>query len=356
MDRFFCLCVSVVFLLSYSAARGQRALLVSGNTEQPRICISQSNSDTGKGGELVRPALYLLCGDTAASFPVAGKYTAAGSEWCYQPLYPLAAGQRFLLRAKGYRDTVISIAAKVVALPAAPTAVAAFYPLSNSIPENILFFHIRFTQSMKEDREAWKKVTVADESGIEIPRTWRQRSFWLDSGRLLVLMIHPGRVKSGIHYTGPVFVKGHQYTLTVDSTMTDSYGRTMARTVSHPYSVRPEFRAILKTCEVTRKVDAGSSQPILIRFCNGVDHAAACTGILMYDAAGKRLACTVQQYEECTVSLQPQAPWPKGKLRLELAGDMYDCAGNRLNRLFEMKKKQTLLKDRLAQDFRISAE
>lgn len=353
MTRSFYLIAGMVFLvLQKTAAQG--TFLFSGNPLQPSICLQQTAVDTGIAGEVMGPCLYLLSGTVAAAFPVAGTYTNSGTTRCYKPLYPLAAGQHFLLRAKGNRDTIISVTDNKV-IPAAAPAVAAIYPIADSIPENILFFHVRFTQPMEEDHEAWKKVSITDEQGTIIPRTWRQRSFWLDSGRLLVLMIHPGRVKSGIHYTGPVFEKGRHYTVTVDSSITNIYGRQLSNTVSHRYHILPEQKKLLQTCSVTRRIKARSKEPLAIRFCKGVDHAAAFTGIFIYDDAGNPLPCIVQQSAECVISLQPLTGWPKGKLRLELAGTLYDCAGNRQNRLFEMKKKKTYRKDRLSNEFSIKA-
>jgi hypothetical protein len=354
MNRFFYWCTGVLLLLLQDAA-AQQSFQVSGTATQPHVCMQQVNGQTGGAAESVGSCLYLLNGDAVAEFPVAGRYTAQGSTTCFEPLYPLGEGQRFLLRAPGYRDTIITTPPRAIPVTGAP-GVVSFYPMTDSIPENILFFHIRFTQAMEEDREAWKKVSVTDEQGKLIPRTWRQRSFWLDSGRLLVLMIHPGRVKSGIHYTGPVFIQGHTYTIAVDSTMADSYGRHLKTSVRHHYYILPERRERLQACKVTRSLESGTRTPVQITFCNGVDHGAAITGIFLYDAAGKPLPCTIRQDEEYTVSVQPGTPWPKGKLRLELTGDLYDCAGNRLNRLFEMKRSKTYRKDRLSESFRINAE
>ncbi len=355
MKSILCLCFASLCLQLHQAY-GQAKYQISGNNRQPYICIPQvsAGSDTGRQGQ--KPFLYLMSGAQISELPVAGNYTEANGKICFQPLYPLAEGNSFVLRTAGYNDTIISIAAAKMAIPTGASTVKAIYPLTDTIPENILFFHVRFSQPMKEDRDAWKKVHIINDRGEKIPGTWRQRSYWLDSGRLLVLMIHPGRVKSGIHYTGPVFAIGKAYNIQVDSSMEDQYGRPLTASAHHRYVVTEEHHQKLLACSVPKTVKAGTKEAIEIKFCNGIDHAAACTGIFMYDAAGKSLTCTVQQYEEYTVRIQPDETWPKGKIQLELSGSLYDCAGNRLNRLFEMKKKNTYLKDQSSKRFNLNAE
>lgn len=355
MKSFLCLCFASLSL-QFHQAYGQANYQISGNNRQPYICVPQviADSDTGRQGQ--KPFLYLVSGAEISELPVAGNYTEANGRICFQPLYPLAEGASFVLRTAGYSDTIISVAASKMTIPAETSSVKAIYPLADTIPENILFFHVRFSQPMKEDKNAWKKVHITDDQGATIPGTWRQRSYWLDSGRLLVLMIHPGRVKSGIHYTGPVFAIGKAYNVEVDSTMEDQYGRPLTASAHHRYIITDEQRQKLLACAVPRTVQAGTKEAIEIKFCNGIDHAAACTGIFMYDAAGKSLACTVQQYEEYTVRIQPDEIWPEGKIQLELSGSLYDCAGNRLNRLFEMKKKNTYLKDQSSKRYNLTAE
>lgn len=349
MNRFFRLCSGLLFLSLQQPVAAQEFFQVSGGVRQPEICIRYAGSDT------IVPRLFLLYGKDTADIAVGGRYEHHGERICFRPLYPLANGARFLLRAKGCKDSLLVVPEENRIVPADNAEVSHFYPVSDTIPENILFFHVRFTQPMKEDMDAWKKVRIYDDRSRLISGTWRQRSFWLDSGRLLVLMIHPGRVKNGIHYTGPVFYKGHHYTVLVDSTMQDKYGRNI-KIAEHSYYVSGEQREILNTCGYDKKVRSGTHDPLHIRFCSGIDHAAAISGIRVYDEQGHTLNCEIEQLYDTLIRFRPSKPWPVGTLRIELAGDLYDAAGNRLNRLFEMKDKQTIFKDELAQVLNVIAE
>lgn len=355
MIRYFYLSSVILFLWKPCAFAQNGVFKISGQTNQPKICVQKHSTVYGDRAELDTPRMYLIEGCIPSQHPVAGAYETSGDQLCFEPLYPLAAGSRFLLQS-GNSDTVFYAEEKVNSIPAERAVVSNFYPLSDSIPENILFFHVRFTQAMKEDQHAWKKIAIADQSGAIISGTWRQRSFWLDSGRLLVLMIHPGRVKSGIHYTGPVFTSGKEYIILVDSSIEDQYNRPLGKSASRHYQILPGQKEILKPLELSTKVKAGTSDPIIIRFANDVDHAAAITGIQVYNANAMPIPCTVQQKEYNTIVVYPEKIWPYGKLHLKLSGALYDCAGNRMNRLFEMKNSKRMLDDDAAKEFIIPAE
>ncbi|MBL7711569.1 MAG: hypothetical protein JNL13_03855 [Chitinophagaceae bacterium] len=303
-----------------------------------------------------QPKLYFVADNKAAASPVAGHYQRSGNTLCYTPMYPLAAGERFLVKAAGYADTLLSVPADPLLVPEVPASVAAIYPLSDSIPKNILFFHVRFTQAMQQDQQAWKKIHIYNDSGQLIPNTWRQRSFWLDSGRLLVLMIHPGRVKSGIRYIGPVFDIGRKYTLLADSSLKDRYGQALKASAQHTYHVGQELKERLKIVSATTKLSSGTTEPVLIRLNNAADHAAAVAGISMVDQAGKEVAFTLEQENNSNLLLRPAQAWAKGRYRIQVAGSFYDCTGNRFHRLFEMQGSESFRDDDKVRTLELSVE
>lgn len=351
MKRFFYCCLLMQTFLCTDLHAQQKHFVVSGNPKQPDICLAVNGvKDT------IRPSIYLLVGDAIATSAVGGRFRNTGSSVCFTPMYPLAAGQRFIIRAKGCVDTVITIPSDPIQIPAAATSVAAIYPLADSIPKNILFFHVRFTEAMQESEQAWMKISILDDKGSLIPNTWRQRSFWLDSGRLLVLMIHPGRVKSGIHYIGPVFDMGKRYTLVVDSTLKDVYGRALHASATHTYTVVQDQKERIKISSVTAKVKSGTNEPISIHLNNAADHAAAVTGFSIVDNSEKEVRFTLVQNNTNKLQLLPEQAWRPGRYRIVRTGRFYDCAGNRVNRLFEMKGTETFRDDDKAQTFYVNAE
>lgn len=329
----------------------QKNIQISGSPKRPDICLQLNGPQ-----DSTQPKLYFVADNKAAETPVAGHYRRSGNTVCYTPMYPLAAGERFLVKAAGYADTLLSVPADPVQTPVAPASVAAIYPLADSIPKNILFFHVRFTQAMQEDQRAWKKIHIYNDSGQLVPNTWRQRSFWLDSGRLLVLMIHPGRVKSGIRYIGPVFDIGRKYTLIADSSLKDRYGQSLKTSAQHTYSVGPDLKERLKIVSATTKVSSGSMEPVIIRLNNAADHAAAVAGISIADQSGKEVAFTLAQGKDNNINLYPAQSWTKGRYRIQIAGSFYDCTGNRMHRLFEMQSMESFRDDDKVKTLELSVE
>ena len=351
MKHFLYCSLFVPLLICTELHAQQKHFVLSGDPKQPDICIQVNGSN-----DTIQPNVYLLTGNAMATSAVGGRFRSSGHNRCFTPMYPLAAGERFIIKATGFVDTMISIPANSIQIPAAPTSVAAIYPLADSIPKNILFFHVRFTQSMQESEQAWMKISILDDKGTLIPNTWRQRSFWLDSGRLLVLMIHPGRVKSGIRYIGPVFDVGKQYTLVVDSSLKDIYGRSVLAGSSHTYTVVKERKERIKINSVTANVTSGTNEPIALQLNNPVDHASALTGFSIVDQSEKELSFTLIQNNNNTLLLQPDKAWQPGRYHIVRAGRFYDCAGNRVNRLFEMKGKETFSEDDKVQHIYVTAE
>ncbi|MGC4056810.1 MAG: hypothetical protein QM743_01645 [Chitinophagaceae bacterium] len=339
MNRLFVVCFGMIFLCLQQFAQAQESFRLGGSIQQPEICIGRSSSLTPGEG------LFLMVGKEPAGLPVQCRFEAGKQHLCFTPVYPLAQGAHFLLHVAGYTDTILSM--PELSLPSAgKSRVNAVYPLSDTIPENILFFHVAFTQRMTEDREAWKKVTVRDANGNLIPRTWRQRSFWLDSGRLLVLMIHPGRVKSGIHYTGPVFSEGHLYEICVDSSLTDISGNYLSASFRKIYYAGAEQREVLRYAANLQQLRPESRDTLVLRFSRGLDHAAAVTNIAVTNEQNARIPIVITQPTDREIRLVPVGRWPQGELSLVLGADIYDYTGNRLNRSFEVSDSKDMIEDK----------
>jgi len=301
-------------------------------------------------------AIYLVSNGNTAQIPVAGTYTMEKNTLFYSPLYDLGYNLEFEARFERNGSVVQSRRFKTPPHPqsALQASVEAIYPFADTIPYNALYFHIRFSQPMNENIYAFKSVKVFTDNGEEISNAWRQKSFWLDSGRLLVLMIHPGRVKNGIHYKGPLFNLGAYYTIKVTNEIADINGTKIAEGYSKRYFIAAEDR---KTPEV-RLDDASlpkhnTLDPVSIVFSEGVDNASVLAGIKLTDQQGNDVPCYIREKRSDNVfNITPLHNWNKGNYQLSLSGSVYDIAGNRLNRLFEITdinqieadKKITVLK------------
>ena len=299
-------------------------------------------------------SLYMIINDTPAGVPVSGGYLLKDAELSFTPTYTLGYSKQFEVQYKVGGQLV----AKRFTMPSKPTpgavaSVVTAYPMSDTIPYNTLFFHVRFSEPMLDDKDAYKHVKIFDENGVERERPWRQKSFWLDSNKLLVLMIHPGRVKTGIHYESPLFDSGKNYTIKIETGIKDANGQTLRAGYTQQYFVNGEDR-ICPKADIDRKLlpQAQTREPIFLSFSENMDHASVTDGTIIYDQAGKPVPCIVSAVDnDRNYQVIPIQNWQKGKYTLVLKSAVYDVAANRIRRLFETTNIKEMETDKLNTTF-----
>ncbi|MEZ5018159.1 MAG: Ig-like domain-containing protein [Flavipsychrobacter sp.] len=303
----------------------------------------------GHGKELL--GLYMIVDKEAAKVAVAGRYSLKDTRLYYTPMYDLGYDMHFVAKAKtGNEQEVV----KNYHTPENPrsvnkAAVVSAYPIADTIPYNTLYFHVRFSQPMLEDKHAYKYIKMYDEQGVERPRAWRQKSFWLDDGKLLVLMIHPGRVKNGIHYESPLFDSGKYYRLEVLQNIKDANGNRLKEAYEQRYYVTGQDREIPKMNKYfIKQPSSNTKEPIKIYFSEGMDNASVVDGVKVLDGDGNVVECKVREGStDDYFTVTPINTWGKGSYTLELKGSVSDYSGNRINRLFEIKNAREIEKDAL---------
>lgn len=294
-------------------------------------------------------ALYLVTNQKVASTPVAGKYILQDKTLSFQPYYTLGYDTNFEVQFKENGNILDKMRFTTPAhqLTGQTAHVVMAYPTADTIPYNTLFFHIRFSHAMQQDEHAYKHIAIYDDEGMERERAWRQRSFWLDSGRLLVLMIHPGRVKNGIHYESPLFDSGKIYTLEVKRSIKDINDQPIFEPYTQHFYISGEDRTIPRPLFNKIVAPAAKTQtPLILTFSEGMDHASVLEGVTIQNKKGKQINCTVSRLEnDNTYALTPHNEWQKGKYTLVINGAVYDYAANRINRPFEITDMDDIKKD-----------
>lgn len=290
--------------------------------------------------------LKMLMNNIPADVPVTGRYIVKGSTLQFSPLYNLGYDREFEIQYTSGN----AILKKRFKTPAAPHAgsiskVEDIYPLADTIPYNTLFFNVRFSEPMMPDQEAYKHISVYDENDTERLQVWRQRSFWLDSGRVLVLMIHPGRVKSGIHYESPLFDSGKHYKITVNKSIRDVNGNPIAASFTKQYYVSgvDKHSPVVK---IDRIPAANTSNPLQLLFSEGMDYASVIDGVEVYDSKGIAVPVTIKgNHNDKQYNIIPVHSWRKAAYTIVLKNAVYDFAANRMNRLFEVSDMKELETD-----------
>lgn len=279
-----------------------------------------------------------------APVSVSGKYTHKDGDLIFKPLTDLGAGLEFEIR---YQSEVQKYQTPKPLNANEPLAyVENVFPASTEVPRNILFFHVQFSNTMLHDINGYENVRILDPQGKEIPTVWRQRSYWLEDQKVLVLMVHPGKVKRGIDMEIP-FQIGETYTLEVLPEMKDVYGRAMAKPYVHQFTIIAEDYEMPKVLfDLIKKPKANSRKTLIIPFSEGMDHSSIVDGVKIYTRDGKQINGVYTWNEtDQTFGFVPNEKWVSGEYQIVFEKKVCDFANNRLNRPFEMKSREEVLKD-----------
>lgn len=342
--KLFVRTLGIAFIMTICMLRATASgkFVIAGSNQRPEIAVTvnaaqlqQLKSNLQDGAENIL-SLHLVTNGIVQALPVAGKYRLEAQQLSYVPLATLGQELDYEIwyitggdtTRKKYHTHQQGISRQTV------QAVTA-YPLADTLPANILSFHIRFSAPMRNDNRAYKHVNIYTADGQLLRQVWRQRSFWLDSNRLLVLMIHPGRIKSGIHYIGPVFTAGNPYTLTVDDSLADNDGNAMRAGIVKTFTIAGEDRQIPSLDSV---FVANNLKEIVIKFSESMDVATITEGTSVLNNNGEVMACTIREKgDDRTFMIGPvNKIWSPGRYEVRLFKNVSDLAGNRLTRAFEV--------------------
>lgn len=289
-------------------------------------------------------ALFLVTANGPSKIPVSGEYLLDNGQLSFQPLTDLGQGLSFSVQQQvsdGQVGRRTYRTPEAVLLHAAPPQVLKVFPESDVLPENILCFHVLFDRPMFKDQDAHQRAKIFSE-GVEVPMVWKHMSHWIQNGQLLVLMVHPGRVKQGISYLGKAFEAGKEYTLLIEQEITDPQGRTLVSTFKKEFKVAKVDHQIpkIKKSRIAFP-EAMSSAPIRLNFSEPMDFACMLEGLEVIDETGQLLEVKIEHISDHQYTVTPAAAWSAGTYQLVFDKVVSDLSGNRFNRKFETTKKPT---------------
>lgn len=349
--------ILIVLLLIPCGCFSQGIIVDDSSPLLPIIYIGIAPADTGLVSKTIENntvnklfGLHLVKQGIPMDIAVAGKYFLDGTTLFWYPMNALGEGLQFDAISTISGDT-LSRKIETPQLEASDFPISeaeAFFPYSlhDSLPCNQLYFHVRFSQPMFPDRLAYRVASIWDETKNEfIPKLWRERSYWIDSNRVLVLMIHPGRVKRGIGLDLP-FVAGNFYEFFVSGELTDHMGRPVK---IDPY--QQDFKAATADYTIPKIrfkqfiiPEVGDINTLVMIFSEEMDYASIVDGVTIHDEKGQRVDGWFSAGDP-EITFDPYVPWTPGKYTITFDKIVADLAGNRLNRLFEMSASEDVLKD-----------
>jgi hypothetical protein len=220
--------------------------------------------------------------------------------------------------------------------------VTAIFPSGRVLPENLLRFYLHFSVPMSRGF-AYRQIHLLDADGSPIadPFLELDEELWTADGRRLTLLFDPGRIKRGLRpraEAGPILEAGRRYTLVIEPSWPDAWGRQLDREFRHSFQAGPADEQSPDPTRWAIEVPrAETREKLVVRFPEPLDHALALRLIGVTDVEGRLVAGqAILSDEETRWSFEPEVTWAAGDQQLVVGTDLEDLAGNSVGRPFEV--------------------
>lgn len=219
--------------------------------------------------------------------------------------------------------------------------VAKIYPTEDVLPANLLRFTIYFSQPMRGGKEIFNQIQILDAQGNILPDIWLTDEIWDESGQVLIIYIHPGRIKWGLvlrEVLGPVLYPDRDYTFVIRGSMVDSNGQTLGKDTSKKFRTTAEDRVRIELSDwKIQAPQAGTAGAVTVQFPKSVDHRSLENGLSIIDDKGNPVAGAAQIGKaEKSWTFMPTRPLSDRPYRLKVDGQLEDVAGNSPLRPFDL--------------------
>lgn len=212
---------------------------------------------------------------------------------------------------------------------AAPRGVVT--PSGDTVPENLLRIELRLVRPLAHPL-AMDRVRLLDASGAPVDGAFLDLPLPGDGGRSVALLLHPGRVKTGVgpnRALGRALHAGEDVTLVVDD---PQLGEPLRK---RWHVVAGDAVALLGAATPGAAPRAGSREALVVRWPAPLT-ASSARLVGVRGPEGERLAGAVALREgETAWRFVPARPWRSGAYAIVLHPRLEDVAGNRPCAAFE---------------------
>lgn len=193
------------------------------------------------------------------------------------------------------------------------------------MPANLLRVSLVFARPVGE--QVLPRLALRQANGNVIDKPFLEQELWSPSGKVLTVLLHPGRVKSGLiahDSDGPVLHAHESVVLTLDGQEIKRW-----RVGSHDHDgPRPSDWKV-------GSVRAGTRQPLVVALDAPVDGRNV-DYLAVANSSNRRVPGRARlEVGERRWSFTPDAPWTESRYTLAVFGNLEDPSGNRLNGHFE---------------------
>jgi hypothetical protein len=199
------------------------------------------------------------------------------------------------------------------------------WPSAAEVPANLLRLSIEFAAPV--EGPVLPRIGLAHPDGTLLQQPFLPQELWSPDGRILTLLFHPGRVKTGLvarERLGPVLSTGDDVLLTLDE-----------HPVRRWHVGSTDANGPMVSAWRLSPVRVATRQPLVVALDAPIDGRD--TDYVAVVAADDRIVDghAALKDGETTWTFVPDAPWQAGTYRLAVRGTLEDPAGNRPGRHFE---------------------
>lgn len=198
-------------------------------------------------------------------------------------------------------------------------------PSGAVVPSNLLRISIEFAKPVAG--EVLSRLALVHDDGRPVEAPFLQQELWSPDGTILTILMHPGRVKTGLiarEQMGPQLAEGERVALTLDGQAVMQW-RVGAVDTAGP----------MPSAWTLSTVRAGSREPLLVRLDGAIDGRAS-DSLAVADGLGHKVSGRAQLVDgETRWTFTPTVPWRAGRYALVARATLEDSAGNRLGGHFE---------------------
>jgi hypothetical protein len=214
-----------------------------------------------------------------------------------------------------------------------PLQPMAVQPSGDEVPANLLRISLVFPSAVGE--AVLPRLALQGADGTAIKQPFLEQELWSPNGKVLTVLLHPGRVKSGLiaHDTvGPVLRSRQSVRLLLD-------GKEVKRWNVGEDDIEGPRPANWKLAGVR----AGTRQPLLVDLDEAIEGRDV-DYLAVADKSGHRVAGAAQLTRgEKRWTFVPTMPWRAGAYRLAVFANLEDPAGNRLGAHFEQTASESAI-------------
>ena len=198
-------------------------------------------------------------------------------------------------------------------------------PSGAEIPANLL--RLSITLAAPLEGALLPRLSLLRTDGTRVAEPFLEQELWSPSGMILTVLMHPGRVKSGLKARGergPILSAGDDVALALD-------GVPIKRWRVGPADEIGPMTSAWKVSAVRVK----SKQPLVVALEGPIDGRNA-DYLAIVDHRDRRVPGRARLTNgESTWTFTPSASWRPGAYKLVVRGTLEDPAGNRLGSRFE---------------------